>query len=234
MSYIRSRYSRGAHNESFQDVILAEGIEGFDWITVCKCSDRDELDLCERFFIEVWDAMNPNCGYNRTSGGHSPVVSIETRKKQSEIRRKICANPAYRKLMSDIARVVQNSEQTRLRRQQTNLLTEVKLRRSIACRAASSKQSVKKRRQESALRVAKDPVIQFKRSLALKAAFDNEAHRKLQSQNARGRVRIWNVESNIEKRVKYDELVFFLHKVLFWVVENDQVLLDEPRGEMQR
>ena len=46
------------------------------------------LDLYEEIYILVYDAMNPDVGYNMKSGGHSSYYSEDARRRMSEAQRK--------------------------------------------------------------------------------------------------------------------------------------------------
>lgn len=62
--------------ENFKKEILEEGIE-----------NRNVLDDREKYWIKVYDATNPEIGYNKQTGGHGGYeVSEETKALQSELK----------------------------------------------------------------------------------------------------------------------------------------------------
>lgn len=63
------------------------GKENFTVEQIDVACDRDELDKKEQYWIDFYDSMNPEKGYNLTSGGDHPKMSEETRKKISEAKK---------------------------------------------------------------------------------------------------------------------------------------------------
>lgn len=83
------RYTKdlhNTHNEHLKRSIEKYGLENFD---ICKIYDiafsKEELDIKECMYIELFDSMNPNKGYNKTTGGGNPIPSEETKRKLSEV-----------------------------------------------------------------------------------------------------------------------------------------------------
>ncbi len=59
------------------------GKENFEVSVLCECSNLDELNASETFYIMHLNTLKPN-GYNLNLGGDSVVCSEETKRKISE------------------------------------------------------------------------------------------------------------------------------------------------------
>ena len=58
--------------------IRKHGIENFTWVILKKCSNVEELNEGEKFYIKEYDSNNPAKGYNQTGGGkHSFTITQE-------------------------------------------------------------------------------------------------------------------------------------------------------------
>ncbi len=78
-------------NPHFASAIKQYGWNKFDHIILFDGFTEEQAKAMERYLIAFWKTMDPNYGYNMTSGGdgtpgYSP--SDETRKKLSEARKK--------------------------------------------------------------------------------------------------------------------------------------------------
>ena len=63
------QHIRGSNsNEHLQNAIKKYGIENFEFTVLEYCEPKDCCDR-ERYWIEYYDSMNPNYGYNKTGGG---------------------------------------------------------------------------------------------------------------------------------------------------------------------
>ena len=77
------------------------GKENFQKITLEEC-DRELLNDREQYWIAYYDSMNPEIGYNLTSGGNQAFeMSNETKLKMSQSRIGILKTDSTRKKMSD-------------------------------------------------------------------------------------------------------------------------------------
>lgn len=65
-------------------VINKYGKENFTIEQIDSAASRDELDLKEQYWINFYDSMNHDKGYNLTSGGGHCEVSETSKKKRSE------------------------------------------------------------------------------------------------------------------------------------------------------
>lgn len=63
------------------------GAEQFEIAVLGTVASKVDLDQAEQLYIYLYESNNLSRGYNLTSGGDSPIVSAETRKKLSEMRR---------------------------------------------------------------------------------------------------------------------------------------------------
>ena len=84
------------YNKHLQASYNKYGKEAFLYEVLCIC-EVTELDDMEVFFIDYYDSTNPECGYNKESGGSiNKSVSEETREKQ-RINNSGAKNPFYGK-----------------------------------------------------------------------------------------------------------------------------------------
>lgn len=79
---------KNTHNKHLRNSIKKYGIENFVIDKcVCKCETKEELDRVEQFYIYVYDAMDPEHGYNKREGGNGGKLSNETKQKMSEAQK---------------------------------------------------------------------------------------------------------------------------------------------------
>jgi len=57
-------------NEYLQSAWNKYGYNCFDFIVIEEC-ELEDMDVLEKYWIDFYDADNPECGYNLTSGGKS-------------------------------------------------------------------------------------------------------------------------------------------------------------------
>lgn len=68
----------------FHSAIKKYGIENFDWEIIKECFSKQELDLEEDKFIELYNSRNSDKGFNLKAGGSYGKHSEETKKIISE------------------------------------------------------------------------------------------------------------------------------------------------------
>ena len=74
-------------NEHLQNAWNTYGAENFTF-EILEICDVNQIDTIEQKYIKLFDCMNPDCGYNHESGGHSSrIVSDESRQKMSDKRK---------------------------------------------------------------------------------------------------------------------------------------------------
>lgn len=82
------RYSGGlenTHNEHLKKSIQKYGIENFEIIKMFDVAfSKVELDIKETMYIDFFDSINPNKGYNKSTGGANPLPSEESKLKRSK------------------------------------------------------------------------------------------------------------------------------------------------------
>lgn len=88
----------------FHNALFKYGIENFDIQVIDICSNKQQLNEKEKYWINHFSSNNKELGYNLTSGGtsytHVPVFkkdSIETKQKKAESAKKKWQDPEYRK-----------------------------------------------------------------------------------------------------------------------------------------
>lgn len=88
-------------NIHFWNAIQKYGWDNFKHeIVACDLSLEDACEL-EKELIAKYDTMNPECGYNHTTGGNWSTPDDATRKKLSRAVKRRCADPEYRRKMSE-------------------------------------------------------------------------------------------------------------------------------------
>lgn len=118
--YIRGWYT----NPHFKYAVQHYGFEKFEIESITIC-DIDDLDYLETSLIKIYDTMNPEKGYNKTSGGNAQkIISEETRKKFSLINSGK-NNPNFGKPRSEETKRKMSETQ-----QQRTLETRIKLSNS--------------------------------------------------------------------------------------------------------
>ncbi len=105
---LQYRWKQHCNNKSncyaLHNAIVKYGKENFTIEQIDIAIDRNELDLKEIFWIKFYDSMNPNKGYNLTSGGGHCEFSEESRNKMSDARKGHWSgenNPNYGKPLSE-------------------------------------------------------------------------------------------------------------------------------------
>ena len=96
---------------SFQVALLEHGFDNFTWEQIDAADTQAELDLKEKQWIACYDSMNPEKGYNNTSGGVSYTPTPEHRRKLSEASKNIL--PETRKKMSEAHKGMRHTAESR-------------------------------------------------------------------------------------------------------------------------
>jgi group I intron endonuclease len=73
------------------------GKENFKWEIIKECISNQELNSSEKELIKFFQSEKKDIGYNRTSGGENPKMSIEVRLKMSKSQSKRFADPIKNK-----------------------------------------------------------------------------------------------------------------------------------------
>ena len=97
----KSELNKGAHdNDYLQKSWNKYGCDNFKFYVLEIC-DSDKLDERESYYIDLFNSMDRDKGYNLKSGGqNSNYVSSEIREKQSDALRKHFEDPEARKRQS--------------------------------------------------------------------------------------------------------------------------------------
>ena len=66
--------------------IYVYGKENFSKEILQECSNKEELDIYEEYWIELFDSTNPNIGYNCRSGGNKAKYNNEFKDKMSKVQ----------------------------------------------------------------------------------------------------------------------------------------------------
>lgn len=80
--HISDANTRG-QNSCFYNALKKYGVDNFVWTVMNECYDIETLNRLEKYYIEYYESMNREFGYNRTSGGLNYIVSKKTREKMS-------------------------------------------------------------------------------------------------------------------------------------------------------
>lgn len=82
----------GRRNSPVHNAMRKYGIENFTFIIIDNAASMEELNKKEQTYIEQLKSLKPN-GYNLALGGRGRgMVSIDTRKKMSESRKKLLSD----------------------------------------------------------------------------------------------------------------------------------------------
>jgi group I intron endonuclease len=84
--HIRSLNGGYHYNYYLQRSFDKYGYNGFKYEVIEEC-DKDELDKKETYYIELYNTMDRDIGYNLKGGGHKPILSEESKKQISATRR---------------------------------------------------------------------------------------------------------------------------------------------------
>ena len=57
----------------FHKAIRKYGFDNFDYVVLCHCKDREEVDKMEMYFIDKYNSTDRNIGYNVVKGGKGSV-----------------------------------------------------------------------------------------------------------------------------------------------------------------
>lgn len=103
---VSKRWSQGYdHNEHFTNAIKKYGWDGFEHIILEDNLTMEEADYLEYLYIEEWDLLNPEKGYNKVAGGvHSPFIEkwkdpdfrVKMHARMSEVMKKRWEDPETR------------------------------------------------------------------------------------------------------------------------------------------
>jgi len=75
-------------NMVFHKAIRKYGIDNISWEILCECSDKNEMDFMEKYFIRFYNSKTPN-GYNITDGGDGCFGYKHTEKHKKYIGEKL-------------------------------------------------------------------------------------------------------------------------------------------------
>ena len=96
----KNNLKKYTHNNHLRNSIQKYGIDNFD---ICEVFDiaftLDELNIKEKVWIDIYNSINSNYGYNKHTGGDNYKTTEETKKKISENHADINGknNPMYGK-----------------------------------------------------------------------------------------------------------------------------------------
>ena len=71
-------------NNFFHSSLAKHGKENFEWYVLDKSEDLKYLKARECYYINLFKSNNKKYGYNLSTGGESPTLNIESRKKISK------------------------------------------------------------------------------------------------------------------------------------------------------
>lgn len=100
-------------NLHFYNAIQKYGWDSFLHEVVASDLSLEDACALESFLINKFDTMNPDCGYNHTTGGNWATPDEPTRKKISRALKRVKSDPKHRKHMSDVLKGHPVSAETR-------------------------------------------------------------------------------------------------------------------------
>lgn len=84
----------------FHNALLKYGFDNFEWETIKECSSQEELDYYEDFYINEYDCLSRDKGYNLKSGGKlGGCYSEEAKQHMGESTKKKWENPECAAMM---------------------------------------------------------------------------------------------------------------------------------------
>ena len=120
------------------------GKENFSWEIIKQCNNLEELNKSEKEFINLFNSTKKENGYNRTTGGENPVMTLETRKKMSLSQKKRYEDPMVKKQWSEFMKLVcKNNPIT----QETK--NKIGLSNSISLKGKKQSKETKEKRKQS-------------------------------------------------------------------------------------
>ena len=166
---------------SFHNALRKHGKENFEWEIIYQSKNKEyTLNIAEDYFIDEYNSMNRNFGYNMTSGGKGGsgiIVSEETRRKISvaakgrimkeetkiklskALKGRIFSEEHKRKIgEANRRRVVTEETKQKLREYNTGLKQSTE---TIAKRVAKTKGKVQKPNPQRAINISKRYIITF-------------------------------------------------------------------------
>lgn len=87
-------------NPHLQHAFNKYGAENFKFSVLNWSNSKKDLNDQEIYFIQKYNALNPDCGYNLQTGGNSGKAALETRKKMSESNLRRWADPHFKEMHS--------------------------------------------------------------------------------------------------------------------------------------
>jgi group I intron endonuclease len=96
----RARKNEG-YTAHLYNAIRKYGIENFDIRPIATCETETWADYFETLYILIYDSMNPEVGYNMTSGGDKPHPTPEMRERQRQKLLGRKATPEQKQRQSD-------------------------------------------------------------------------------------------------------------------------------------
>lgn len=135
----KEHYTNKSNCYALHRAVQKYGKENFEIKVIDHGHSREELDNKEIFWIQFYDSMNRNKGYNLTSGGETnKVMSEETRRKMSESK-KGEKNPFYgkhhteetKKEHSEAVRGYKHTEESRRRMSESRKGMSYSLERNL-------------------------------------------------------------------------------------------------------
>jgi len=94
LSERRAGHFNSGHCRSLHSDLKKYGKEAFNWEILFESDDKELLGEKEKAFIAKYQTLAPN-GYNLTTGGKTPKISEETRKRYSASGRKRWSDPRF-------------------------------------------------------------------------------------------------------------------------------------------
>lgn len=104
-------------NKYFYAAIQLYGWDAFRHDIIAKNLSLSAASAVESSFIKIYNTMNPDKGYNQTSGGNWSRPSAEVRERLSAIQKQRSADPIYRAKMSAIQKRIPHKPLSEIQKQ---------------------------------------------------------------------------------------------------------------------
>ena len=180
------------YNKHFYSAILKHGWNNFQH-EVFEVDSEEEMYRKEVELISFYHTNDPNFGYNHSSGGEKGALgckrSEELKKHLSEVNKKKCSDPEYRRKQSEASKKRWSDPEYRKRVSEALKNIEKKIhsdpeyrkKLSEVQKKVQSDPEVQRKRSESLKKSHLDPEYQRKQSEAMKEKWTDPEYRRKQS-----------------------------------------------------
>ena len=122
--YHHKRNAKKGKKHHLYEAMRKYKIKNFDFEQIFICFPdvitQEELDQIEQYYIDAYDSMNPEKGYNKREGGRGGKHSEESKRKLSEVNKGKKLSEETRRKISEAHKGKKLSEETRKKLSEVN------------------------------------------------------------------------------------------------------------------